>query len=97
MTLTSTQAQVLLPIRHQREKDIEFWASSNVRPAEFWFCTWWFKRVNIPAANARRLLKLMEKTGYVVADHRQTNNTRWKITEAGLSALAKWEKENDGQ
>ena len=48
-----------------------------------WFCTWWFRFHVEPftTKQIRRELELMKREGLVESDHRQSNNTKWKLTE----------------
>lgn len=45
-----------------------------------WHCTWWFKR-HMPFTTKviRAELDKMKNAGLVESDHRESNNTKWRL------------------
>jgi hypothetical protein len=66
-----------------RERIIQY-MRKNEKSVRGWFPTWWFK-FHVSGARdtpeIRRELERMRRDGLVEADHSQSNNTKWKLTE----------------
>jgi len=66
-----------------RERIIQY-MRKNEKSVRGWFPTWWFK-FHVSGARdtpeMRRELERMKREGLVEADHSQSKNTKWKLTE----------------
>ena len=66
-----------------RERIIQY-MRKNETGGSGWFPTWWFK-FHVSGARdtpeIRRELERMKRDDLLEADHSQSNNTKWKLTE----------------
>jgi len=66
-----------------REEITTYMSGANTG-RDSWFCTWWFKfhiADHGGTKEIRRELERMERDGLVQSDHRQLNNTQWRLTK----------------